>query len=552
MLHQLETGTLSDTVPPSGKRDGLSRRLLQAETDEKDKTEPLETEPEESEPQIGGAPEGLCAKQTDSLDSEQCAQKVKNGACDDPVGLQQCAKSCCDAGEWTGLIGGPDQTKRIGYPNAAWVKAEASLTAPPVTVSAEEFKKTLDQKMLTAFNEAKNEVQGVTNQLQKVRGAAMKHVKRVADAYAKHMPKLKSVTVDRIYLQCMYRPELCDATLIKEPDIRVCFTVLGCLSSKTSKLKPTIATLQKWIENEAQRLTLEWFESMLEYKEAHIRMPFGVVYVLQSVTIKGQGPAKDMTMLTGGIASKPRSIRVPVGVDEEALAAFERDAVAEAGAEVDTDHILPEPFTESGEEREALKDLKDDGAAVTMGAGVIGRMPADMDKDANANIVNSVQSARAPAGDDPTYNPEFKDGTFERDNMNEPAPLHSDEISGEEERAFNQPPPAELQDRLAKKAADKIAAADKKAAMAPPASSAPLPDKPPLANEPASSSQEAEATSVQPPAGVGDILLQEDDWSSDAPAASTALDADRDKTTWSHSFVKLFNTVSDEDDIVLE
>jgi len=424
--------------------------------------------------------------------------------------------------------------------------------------------------MLTAVNEAKNEVQGVTNQLQKVRAAAMKHVKRVADVYAKHMPKLKSVVVDRIYLQCMLRPELCDVTLIKEPDIRVCFTVLGCLSSKTSKLKPTIVTMQKWIENEAQRLTLEWFESMLEYNEANIRMPFGVTYVLQSVTIKGQGPAKDMTMLTGGIVTKPRSIRVAIGVDEEALAAFERDAVDEAGAEVDTDHILPEPFTESGEEQEALKDVKDDGAANTMGAGVIGRMPADMDKDANANIVNNVQSARAPAGDDPTYNPEFEDGTFERDNMNEPAPLRSDEVSGEEERAFNQPPPTELQDRLAKKAADKIKkaaddiAADKKAAIAPLSSWAPLPDNPPLANEPTSSSQEAEATSMQPssqeaeatsmhpraPAGVGDILVEEDDWSSDAPTASTALYADPDETSWSH--MKQFNTVSDEDDVVPE
>jgi hypothetical protein len=323
---------------------------------------------------------------------------VHDGACEETEGLKQCARSCCEAGQWTGLTDAlPAGHKQRITQYDDYEKSKAQLTSPKVTVSAEQFKQSVDDMAAHALSEAESEVAKVTTQLEQVRAAAMQHVKRVADVYAKHMPKLKSITVDRIYLQCIYRPEVCNTQLVKRPEITVCFTSLGCLSSKTSKLKPTAATMQMWINKETQKLTLKWFESMLKYEHRDILMPHGVEYVFQPITITGQGE-HEVEVLTGGVETKPRTIRYPVGVHEEALRAFESAAAqpgAGSGAHVDTDHILPEPFTEEGEEEEALKDLKNDDAANTMHVGVATRMPPNMDQAANKEIEHDVETHAA-------------------------------------------------------------------------------------------------------------------------------------------------------------
>jgi len=61
---------------------------------------------------------------------------------------------------------------------------------------------------------------------------------------------------------------------------------------------------------------------------------------------------------------------------------------------IDTDHILPKPFTEEGEEKEALKELHGD-MANSMGAGVKQNMPAGMDEKANNEIEHDVETHAA-------------------------------------------------------------------------------------------------------------------------------------------------------------
>jgi hypothetical protein len=330
-----------------------------------------------------GAPAGLCEKQADT--GKACADEVAHGGCQRKA-WKTCAKSCCEAGFWTDLL--PDAKRNAGDHNedvhpdaedAGNVKKE--MTVPEVSYSKADLKTFVTTMASKALAEAKQEVDDMHVALAQIRHKAEQPLQRVAQAFAKRMPKLHSLSVDRIYMQCVYWPDDCDPSLIVKPNMKICFTEMGCLSSANSTVEgesPTIATMHLWIKREAQRLTLEKFESLLTYETATLSVPEGVEYVYQPTKIGGAADAVELKMLNGATHTKDIVIRYPSSVNEAALTAFE-NAPDEKASPVDTTDIMPEGLTAKHLEHQIMKDNNLPGL----------HLPNNTDAEANKKILDA-------------------------------------------------------------------------------------------------------------------------------------------------------------------
>merc|ERR1711959_854055 len=64
--------------------------------------------------------------------------------------------------------------------------------------------------------------------------------------------------------------------LIKKPNIKVCFTYIGYMSTKNSfgNYVPPIAQLSTWIANQMKRKVVAWFSRMMRFKKMTVMNPF--------------------------------------------------------------------------------------------------------------------------------------------------------------------------------------------------------------------------------------------------------------------------------------
>jgi len=98
-----------------------------------------------------------------------------------------------------------------------------------------------------------------------------KSLRQAAQALLKRRPAVKSIRIDPVYVKCMLRPKTCDMKKITMPKIRVCFTYIGCASTK--RKVPPIAQLPSWIKHQARRLTNAWFQRMLAMRTITVKKP---------------------------------------------------------------------------------------------------------------------------------------------------------------------------------------------------------------------------------------------------------------------------------------
>jgi len=355
--HSLEQGMLSGKAPPETE---LVQSIVEPE-----------------------APDGLCEKHTDKLPAAICQQVVKGGDCDEKI--TDCAATCCNAGFWTALS---KEGKRFLYSSDVkqYQQTKAFLTVQPKEESATAFQNEVETAAANAIKMAKAQAEAIGTALEELRRHAQQPVQRVAAALAKKMPELKSIAVSRIYLQCLFWPQECDPKVVEVPEITVCFTYMGCLSSNESTMteKPTMSTFLEWIKTEAQKATLDFFESLLEFESTTLKMPDSLEYIFQEVTVGGKG--KTLQLSTGRVETVPLSIRYPVAVKESALQAFE-NAPTESRDDVDKNDILPAPFTPNGVVDKVLDKVTDsDEVYNTMGSGIDMKRRKSLTAEANKNI----------------------------------------------------------------------------------------------------------------------------------------------------------------------
>jgi hypothetical protein len=218
----------------------------------------------------------------------------------------------------------------------------SKLTILPHLKGAPQGRKLLAEK--NGSNTAKKLVKGELDQVMKrvkdkVQGAASKataSLKKVASVLKARMPKIKSLRMSDIYLDCLLNPSTCDHGLVKKAVLHVCFTDIGC-----TKGSPVNAgTLKKWLRQKAVRLMVQWLRKALRYTDVHVELPLALSSVHGVIN---------------GLSKQEQVIQFPVGVHEDVLKKFtarpkERSMAAQAAKN--------DGFTAGSVEAKAFKNIE--------------------------------------------------------------------------------------------------------------------------------------------------------------------------------------------------
>jgi len=96
---------------------------------------------------------------------------------------------------------------------------------------------------------------------------------KAAQALSHRRPSVHSIKINPIYVKCMLHPKHCNSKLIREPHITVCFTYIGCASTRSSGYVPPIAQLPRWIQSQAKRKIDQWLDTVLVSKKIAFNKP---------------------------------------------------------------------------------------------------------------------------------------------------------------------------------------------------------------------------------------------------------------------------------------
>jgi hypothetical protein len=155
----------------------------------------------------------------------------------------------------------------------------------------------------------------------------------VANVLLQDLPKLKSIDVSPVYIECLYNPSSCNEKLINEPTVSVCFTKVGCATGTPT----TVSTFAKWLRQKAVKLMVKWMKSALKFEKHTFKLPMA----LEHHHLSNDKP----TSLPSHVSTQDYTLQFPVSSNDKALQAM-KNKPQENGMPVST--ATNSKFTESG------------------------------------------------------------------------------------------------------------------------------------------------------------------------------------------------------------
>jgi hypothetical protein len=146
--------------------------------------------------------------------------------------------------------------------------------------------------------------------------AATAPVKQCSSTLQQKLPQLESLSVSKIYLECLYGNKKCDSSLVKSPQIEVCLKGMGCKSGAAPRLEQMTA----WIQSHAKALTTEMLENVLEFKTTEVALPKRVEGTAKEVTV---GSHTSVVKFPSKLVQTKIRVRTPVGVQAAKLKAIQ-------------------------------------------------------------------------------------------------------------------------------------------------------------------------------------------------------------------------------------
>jgi hypothetical protein len=148
--------------------------------------------------------------------------------------------------------------------------------------------------------------------------AAAAPLKLCSNALQQRLPQLESLSVNEIYLECLYSKKTCDSSLVKAPQMEICFKGMGCKKGAA----PRLEQMSSWIQSHAKAATTELLESVLQFKTTELTLPETVEGTTKEVTV---GSHTSVMKFPSGIVKKTMRVRIPVGVQAAKLKAMQEE-----------------------------------------------------------------------------------------------------------------------------------------------------------------------------------------------------------------------------------
>jgi hypothetical protein len=441
-LESLDSDIHEDEVDTMSEEGDTGRRLLGGASEEEEVVLEEVTEMDQAtssadavvpETDSPPAPEGFCANHTDT--NQNCGDHVAKGYCDAKWGLNECARTCCDGGYWSSLevanLKGLSTTLKHKEDREEFSKMKKILTVPSKTLSAAELEADVSAAADKAMDSAKQVLAEVKKKVQYARDTSKPHVLKLVNFMRQYKPRISSIKVDRIYLECLYGGK-CDARQIHIPDIKMCFTIIGCFHSRvkdtpSTPINPhpnqnnadeaadihkdgseyremdsiTMADFSEWLEKSVTERLIAVFRGLVKTKQIRVDVPAGVDFVWQPTNIKGNVHArKKLKVLTGTVHATSKFMDYVVSLDETQMSDFAKNVrkLNETTMHTDTKHELPEDFTTKGAEKKAMSkiDVTSRGPnGANNGATIVTSMAKQMDKTTKGMDKKNADSIEA-------------------------------------------------------------------------------------------------------------------------------------------------------------
>ena len=200
-------------------------------------------------------------------------------------------------------------------------------------------------------------------------------LKLVAQALQKRMPVLKSITISKFYLQCVYGS--CDGEKIQDPEFSVCFTEIGC--AKSGGNTPGMPMLSQWINDQAVALIGSWMKKMLKFGTVTVETPAGVKAHTKTVHVANK---MFQLQIPGMYNVENVTMMYPTSVRTEKLQAFEQGTVDVPNEDAIVAHtLMPEEFQEKHLEKDLVSGVTDPELQATMRAGFEMELKKDEEQD---------------------------------------------------------------------------------------------------------------------------------------------------------------------------
>jgi hypothetical protein len=229
------------------------------------------------------------------------------------------------------------------------------------------------------LRDAKRQMHSILAELEPAVTAGASAVKRVANALAKKMPRVRSINVSDLYVQCVFDQQ-CDPHKIRSPTIQVCFTETGCSGAQPF---PGNAGLGDWLTRQAKVSIVAFLQQHLQFKQVKVHVPDTLVTKVGGLIQVGtHEPAAVNAPVS--IEKIGRVFSVPTDVkNATALQAWSEQPRQSVPAHEIAQHTIPESLTTGGALNKMLKSVHDTGLkdALEMGLDKKGTLPLDPDED---------------------------------------------------------------------------------------------------------------------------------------------------------------------------